>query len=59
MWTFHPFVVDENRAKSDVFLFSLSLSSSNTHWSRVAGCVIADGTKLSAAFNEDKGRLGD
>lgn len=56
MWTFHPFVVDENRAKSDVF-FSLSLS--NTHWSRVTGCVIADGMKLSAAFNEDKGRLDD
>lgn len=55
MWTFHPFVVDENRAKSDVFFLSFSLE----HTFRVAGCVIADGMKLSAAFNEDKGRLGD
>ena len=45
-------------ARKAMFFF-LSLSLSNTHWSRVTGCVIADGMKLSAAFNEDKGRLDD
>lgn len=44
-------------ARKAMFFFSRALFLS--HWSRVAGCVIADGMKLSAAFNEDKGRLGD